>query len=227
MSSVYNYRLSADAKEDLRVLLEEKEWKYRYEYGGSNAIKPCIRVIYNTKIQPNPLRKHDYNINGETIKFGDTKIKPYQASFAYSTGRTTKKYKRISHICGRPLPSYCYAVSWSACIEPTHLIQESMKRNNRRKRCHLFIRNYALKNMYKWTDNSKKTLFVSDVPPEEKVRIAKEFIKGKNKDMEQLGDYECNCTNRCFITYANCQYDNDPANNMDDESDSDEDQIMY
>ena len=37
--------------------------------------------------------------------------------------------------------------------------------------------------MYKWKHSLNKTLSVSDVPGAEKVRIGKEFIKGKNKDI--------------------------------------------
>ena len=50
---------------------------------------------------------------------------------------------------------------------------------------------------------------VRDVkPPSLKIKIAKQYIKGKNIDMQVLGNYQCECTQKCFITYGDRVYRN-------------------
>lgn len=207
--TTHNVTLSRNARHDLEELLNHRKWKLRFKYGGNenDNINPCIRVIDNSQIK-NPLQSYEYN--GKTIQFGGKSIRAYQCSYIVNNPITPPRNRTISHICGRPFQSYEYSVSWSACIEPTHLTLETIQENNTRKRCHLFIRNYALKliNPHDWDKDETQVFYVSDVPQNEKIRIAKEFIKGKTSDMTALKDYKCNCSKKCFITYGNRQYQN-------------------
>ena len=155
--SKHNLRVPSTAIEELNEIIVHGKWKYRYTYGGNDHIKPCIRVINNAN-NKNPLKNH--TVNGHKITFGGSTIRPYQASYITSYWRTPRKGMTISHICGRPMNAKDYYDSWSACIEPTHLRQETIQNNNKRKRCHLFIRHWVDYQNWDWINQENdKVIF--------------------------------------------------------------------
>lgn len=218
--SKYNLRVPSQAIDDLNDMLIHGKWKYRFHYGGNDRINPCIRVQRNSTSN-NPLK--NYIVNGHKITFGSNTIRAYQASYIAHYRRTPRKGKTVSHICGRPKKAKDYFDSWSACIEPTHLRQETIQENNKRKTCHLFIRHYTDYQNWDWENiENDKVIFVDDVPGNIKVKIAKLYIKGKATDMEAMEDYKCECTKKCFITYGKRKYVNvDQSSDEDDDDDSD------
>ena len=214
MENLSSDHVPEEAIIELKKLLTTTRWKYHILFGGSDDIKPCIRIRFNTEddTPSNPLLK--YKINDEFITFGGVKIKAYQAAFVAHHQRLPEKSYQISHVCGLPLPRYRYKVGWSPCIEPEHMIVEKAKYNSKRKRCHLFIRIFKSAIMTNKIKNTTETVTVRNLRKNKEIKIRKfrlkvikRIMRGSKKYINSIVDHTCNCTQRkCFINWGGRQY---------------------
>lgn len=168
--------------------LRQNTWQYP-KCGRNEKCRPCLRF----KTESGKLPNLD-NYTG----LGPSKLTPCQVGFiAYHKclpfNRTTDNNVKltISHICGNGTNK-----KNSLCIEGSHMILESKEKNNKRQKCHNYIRQFIYE-CQRFNDvNTTGTIKVIDVNK----RLTQKGIEYLKKYKKR---HYCKCkSKKCFINYG-------------------------
>ena len=170
--------------------IQQRTWQYPSE-GILNNYKPCLRFKTDNGILPNL-----QNLTGDTE--GQNTLTPVHIGFIarykylpFERKNDNDEKLEISHICGNARNG-----KNSLCIEGSHLLLETKEQNQKRRKCHNYIRQFV--------NECKRYHDVITVGTIRVFDVNKRLTQKGFKYLKKYGERRhCKCKIRkCFINFG-------------------------